>query len=126
MRFAVTFGLSLVFASMPFASSHAAAAPARAEILFRLAHPCPATGQTSGACKGYVIDRIVPVLCGGAQDPSNMQWQTLAEAKEKDKWERIGCRAGRKQTIPTNEAFTEAHPLRDASESAEVQAKPLD
>jgi hypothetical protein len=24
---------------------------------------------------------------GGADDPSNMQWQTTAEAKAKDKWE---------------------------------------
>jgi hypothetical protein len=27
-----------------------------------------------------------------AQTPSNMQWQTVAEGKAKDKTERIGCR----------------------------------
>jgi hypothetical protein len=27
----------------------------------------------------------------GADDPSNMQWQSTAEAKAKDKWERKGC-----------------------------------
>jgi hypothetical protein len=102
-----------------------AAAPPRAEILFRLANPCPATGQTSGACNGYVIDRIVPPVCGGAEDPSNMQWQTLSQAKEKDRWERIGCRAGRKQVMPSNETYTEAYPLRDAPVAAEVQAQPL-
>jgi len=24
---------------------------------------------------------------GGMDDPSNMQWQTIQESKEKDKWE---------------------------------------
>ena len=126
MRSAVTVTLSFLIACAPFASAYAAAAPSRAEILFRLSNPCPASGQTSGACKGYVIDRIVPVVCGGAEDPSNMQWQTLAEAKEKDKWERIGCRAGRKQVMPTNETYTEAYPLRETPVPAEVQAKPLE
>jgi hypothetical protein len=27
----------------------------------------------------------------GADAPSNMQWQTTAEGKAKDKWERVGC-----------------------------------
>ena len=50
-------------------------------------HPCPSTGKTSGACKGYVVDHIVPLKRGGADDPSNMQWQTTAAAKAKDKIE---------------------------------------
>lgn len=41
---------------------------------------------------GYVVDHIKPLACGGADAPSNMQWQTVAEAKSKDKVERIGCR----------------------------------
>jgi len=41
--------------------------------------------------KGYVVDHIVPLACGGPEFPSNMQWQTKAEAKAKDKWERKGC-----------------------------------
>ena len=36
---------------------------------------------------GYVIDHIQPLKRGGADAPSNMQWQTKAEAKAKDKWE---------------------------------------
>jgi hypothetical protein len=41
---------------------------------------------------GYVVDHIYPLVCGGADAPSNMQWQTVAEGKAKDKWERAGCR----------------------------------
>ena len=49
------------------------------------------TGYPHGR-KGYVIDHVVPLACGGADSPSNMQWQTKAEARAKDKWERKGCR----------------------------------
>jgi hypothetical protein len=55
---------------------------------FKRSHPCPATGSTSGGCRGYVIDHVRPLASGGADNPSNMQWQTKAEAKAKDKWER--------------------------------------
>ena len=41
---------------------------------------------------GYVVDHIKPLACGGADAPSNMQWQTIAAAKAKDKTERASCR----------------------------------
>jgi hypothetical protein len=41
---------------------------------------------------GYVIDDIKPLACGGADDPSNMHWRTVAAGKDKDKWERKGCK----------------------------------
>jgi hypothetical protein len=41
--------------------------------------------------KVYVVDHIVPLECGGADVPSNMQWQTVQEAKIKDRTER-NCR----------------------------------
>ena len=37
--------------------------------------------------KGYVIDHIVPLYKGGCDCPSNMQWQTIEQAKQKDKTE---------------------------------------
>lgn len=40
---------------------------------------------------GYVVDHIVPLACGGADVPSNLQWQTVAEARAKDRVERRGC-----------------------------------
>jgi len=48
------------------------------------------TGYANGR-KGYVVDHIVPLECGGADVPSNMQWQTAAEARIKDRTER-NCR----------------------------------
>lgn len=62
-----------------------------AKVEFKYQHPCPATGARKGPCKGYVIDHINPLACGGPDTPVNMQWQTIAEGKAKDKWERKGC-----------------------------------
>jgi len=54
---------------------------------FQRSNPCPATGRTSGACPAYVVDHIVPLKRGGADEPGNMQRQTIAEAKAKDRIE---------------------------------------
>jgi len=54
---------------------------------FKKSHPCPATGKSSGACPGYVIDHVKPLKRGGADHPSNMQWQTKEAAKQKDRTE---------------------------------------
>lgn len=58
---------------------------------FKRQQPCPSTGRGSGACPGFVIDHIKPLECGGADSPANMQWQTIADGKAKDKTER-SCR----------------------------------
>lgn len=52
---------------------------------------CPATGLHRLPCKGYVIDHIKPLACGGADAVENLQWQTREEAKAKDKRERKEC-----------------------------------
>jgi hypothetical protein len=44
------------------------------------------TGYLHGR-PGYVVDHVVPLKRGGCDCPSNMQWQTIQEAKAKDKWE---------------------------------------
>jgi hypothetical protein len=54
---------------------------------FERQQPCPSTGKTHGACRGYVVDHVRPLECGGADAPSNMQWQTVAAGKAKDKTE---------------------------------------
>jgi|SRR5579871_4600978 len=54
---------------------------------FERNNPCPSTGEGKGACPGYVIDHETPLKRGGADAPSNMQWQTIDAAKLKDKTE---------------------------------------
>jgi hypothetical protein len=44
------------------------------------------TGYPKGR-PGYVIDHIIPLKRGGPDTPSNMQWQTIEDAKRKDKTE---------------------------------------
>jgi len=44
--------------------------------------------------KGYVVDHVCALACGGIDDPTNMQYQTYKYGKLKDKWERTpeGCK----------------------------------
>jgi hypothetical protein len=60
---------------------------------FQHANPCPSTGKRFGACPGYVKDHINPLCNGGLDAVSSMQWQTIADARTKDRWERAICRA---------------------------------
>jgi hypothetical protein len=48
------------------------------------------TGYPSGR-PGYVVDHIIPLACEGPDTPENMQWQTVEEAKAKDRVERNEC-----------------------------------
>ena len=59
---------------------------------FVRANPCPATGLTRGACDGFVVDHVIPLCAGGEDRPSNMQWQSKAEAAAKDREEWRLCR----------------------------------
>ncbi len=59
---------------------------------FQRTHPCPSTGKTKGRCPGYVVDHIKPLCAGGADRPSNIQWQTVEQAKKKDRLEREQCK----------------------------------
>jgi hypothetical protein len=54
---------------------------------FKRQQPCPSTGRSTGACSGYVIDHVVPLKRGGEDAPENMQWQSIEDAKAKDKIE---------------------------------------
>lgn len=85
-------GMVIIFPVTADAKTHRSST-AKAE--FKRQQPCPATGNRRGACPGYVIDHVVPLCAGGADAPSNMQWQTVAEGKAKDREERRVCRIGR-------------------------------
>src|SRR5262245_49783610 len=87
-------GLLFAVAALPVAASDKHSTRSSAvEHEFQKQHPCPATGSTEGACPGYVRDHIVPLACGGPDAVGNLQWQTLVQAKAKDKVERRGCRS---------------------------------
>ena len=84
---ACVFFLLLIFALAPEASAR----DRRQVAAFRKANPCPATGQRSGACPGWVIDHVIPLCLSGADHPGNMQWQTRAASYKKDAQERRAC-----------------------------------
>jgi len=85
-------GLALLAVLVCYQSVDARERSQEAKDSFKYSHPCPSNGNNHGPCPGYVIDHIKPLTCDGADDPSNMQWQTKAEGKAKDKWERKGCK----------------------------------
>lgn len=59
---------------------------------FKRANACPGTGKASTAsCPGYIVDHVVPLCACGEDKPSNMQWQTVAASKAKDKLEDAQC-----------------------------------
>lgn len=68
--------------------------------LFRSQHPCPATGLTTGPCKNWRIDHVIPLCAGGDDTPGNMAWQPLIESRKKDREELALCRELRKRAIP--------------------------
>lgn len=67
----------------------------RADVLraFRDLYPCPATGQSRGACSGFAIDHVIPLASGGCDAVSNLQWlpdaiKRCSGSLCKDRWER--------------------------------------
>lgn len=52
---------------------------------FKKLHPCPY------AKTDCIADHVIPLACGGPDAGSNLQWQTRADAKAKDLWERKDC-----------------------------------
>ena len=96
----------LVFAGVLFACSLAATArdggvaeegaskPSRSAAAvreFRRLNPCPATGQTRGACPGWVVDHAWPICANGPDVSKNLRWSAQAEARAKDREERAMC-----------------------------------
>jgi len=59
---------------------------------FRARHPCPSTHLTSGPCRDWAIDHVIPLECGGCDSVNNMQWlpnaiKSAAGSLPKDRWE---------------------------------------
>lgn len=53
--------------------------------LFLKKYACPMTGKRTGACPGWVVGYIKPLCAGGADRITNLQWQTVATAKRKER-----------------------------------------
>jgi hypothetical protein len=77
-----------ILPNLASASEHRSRAVARE---FQREHPCPSTGLRSGACPGYWKDHIQPLACGGPDSVQNLQWQTISDARAKDRQERKAC-----------------------------------
>ena len=64
---------------------------------FKRAHACPSTGLYAGACPGWAVDHVIPLVCGGCDAVGNMQWLPLQIKSAsgpwpKDRWEqRVYC-----------------------------------
>ena len=86
--------LFIAVGSTPITSYARQARSQAAKNDFKALYPCPSNGKSRGSCLGYVIDHKTPLACSGNDAPSNMQWQSVADAKAKDKWERKGCQRG--------------------------------
>ncbi len=56
---------------------------------FQRWHPCPSTGKRYGACPGWIKDHRIPLCKGGPDAAWNLEWQTVAAAKAKD---RVECK----------------------------------
>jgi len=63
---------------------------------FKRENPCPSNSEKRGKCPGWIVDHIIPLCAGGADMPSNMQWQTRLDAKAKDAEEKRQCAARRR------------------------------
>lgn len=57
---------------------------------FMRANPCPASvPHKKTSCPGYVVDHIIALCAGGQDKASNMQYQSIAQGKAKD---RVECK----------------------------------
>ena len=58
-----------------------------AKLEFRKQRPCPTGAGLYDPCVGYAIDHVIPLFCGAADLPINMQWLSTEAKKLKDREE---------------------------------------
>lgn len=63
--------------------------------------PCPVAWTKPHVCPGHVRDHTIALRCARSPEERkwldsryNMQWQSIAEGKAKDKWEGTTCLHG--------------------------------
>jgi hypothetical protein len=62
-----------------------------AQAAFVRSHPCPVNGGSDTSCPGYVVTHIVRRACGGTDEISNWQWQTVEESNARTGTESGDC-----------------------------------
>jgi hypothetical protein len=67
---------------------------------FQRLHPCPSTGQPTGACPGYQVDHREALVCGGLDDLTNLRWLSLEEHQAKTRVEVKLCRSHLRRPTP--------------------------
>ena len=87
--------VALLFSTSALASAFVRS-PAQVR-LFKKTNICPSTHAYSQRCPGYIVDHIIALDCGGADKPSNMQYQTIAASRAKDKIELRGVNCKHRQ-----------------------------
>jgi len=58
---------------------------ARQRELFVKKYACPVNGKHLEPCRGWVVGFVKPLCAGGVDRIANMQWQTVATAKRKER-----------------------------------------
>lgn len=99
-RFAIALcgGLALGVADEAIARIHRSY---EAKAAFKRAHHCPSTGLGRGPCPGWQVDHRIPLKCFGPDEPSNMQWLTIADHAAKTAREARSCRRGINKVFDT-------------------------
>lgn len=92
-RCGIVIAIGALLAAIPASALSATGRSSTQRAAFVRQNPCPATGQTRGACPGWVVDHIGPLCANGPDHPRNMQWQNASAALAKDVSERQQCRA---------------------------------
>ena len=84
--------LALLMTAWPIGADAKISRSQKAIAEFKRQQPCPANGNQYGPCPGWQIDHVTPLKCKGADEPSNMQWLTVADHKRKTAREARLCR----------------------------------
>lgn len=77
--------VALAIASLPADGRGDTSRSSAVTAAFQRAYPCPSTGQRSGPCPGWIKDHAVPLCAKGPDTVLNLQWQTVADARAKDR-----------------------------------------
>jgi len=64
--------------------------------LFVRKYACPINGKHTEICPGWVVGYLKPLCAGGSDRVANMQWQTVATAKRKEREAQKICAKGKK------------------------------